>query len=74
MAQKLTGEARKAWYMYAAELRKALSPADLKTFREDLLKNAKDIASLSGGLLGAFFTVDSSEKLVLKKITDALGG
>jgi hypothetical protein len=65
-------EARKAWYMYAEALRKALTPAELNTFREDLLKTARHIAEGSGGILGTFFTVSKGEKQVLKKITDAL--
>lgn len=67
-------EARKAWYMYAQELRKVLSPAELKTFRDDLLEMARGIASLSGGILYTFFSVSHNEKTVLKKITEALGG
>jgi hypothetical protein len=67
-------EARKAWLMYAAELRKTLTPAELKTFRDDLLSTAREIASLSGGILSTFFTVSGNEKDVLKKIRDALGG
>lgn len=66
-------DARKAWYMYAQELRKVLTPAELKTFREDLLSMARSIASLSGGILSTFFTVSHNEKTVLKKITEALG-
>ena len=67
-------EARKAWYMYAQELRKTLTPEELKTFREDLLKNAKDIAQISGGIMNTIFTVSGSEKQVMKKMTEALGG
>lgn len=67
-------EARKAWSMYAQELRKVLSPAELKTFREDLVNTGREIASLSGGVLSTFFTVSNEEKAVLKKITEALGG
>jgi len=65
-------EARKAWYMYAQELRKVLSPAELKTFREDLVETATKIAELSGGVLNMFFNLTEPEKVVLKKITDAL--
>lgn len=67
-------EARKAWYMYAEELRKSLSPAELKTFRDDLVQTAKQISELSGGILSTFFNVSQTEKAVLKKMTDALGG
>ena len=65
-------EARKAWYMYAQELRKVLSPAELKIFRDDLLLTAKQIAELSGGILSTFFTVSQNEKHVMKKMMDAL--
>lgn len=65
-------EARKAWYMYAQELRKTLSPAELKTFREDLLQNARHIAELSGGFFGMFLNLSQGEKKVLQKMTDAL--
>ena len=65
-------EARKAWLMYAQELRKVLTPAELKTFRDDLLDTARQIAELSGGILWTFFTVSQGENAVLKKITDAL--
>jgi hypothetical protein len=65
-------EARNAWYMYAEQLRKTLTPQELNTFREDLLQTARYIAEGSGGILGAFFTVSKGEKQVLKKITDAL--
>ena len=65
-------EARKAWYMYAQELKKVLTPAELKTFRDDLVHTARQIAELSGGILWTFFTVSHNEKVVLKKMTDAL--
>jgi hypothetical protein len=67
-------EARKAWKMYAAELSRTLTPAQLKTFREDLLKTARDIASLSGGILSTFFTVSANEQAIIEKINEALGG
>jgi len=67
-------DARLAWFMYASELRKTLTHAELKTFREDLLTTAREIATLSGGILNTFFTVSHGEKKVLKKITEALGG
>jgi hypothetical protein len=65
-------EARKAWYMYAQELRKVLTPAELKAFRDDLVQTGRKIAELSGGILGTFFTVSQAEKTVLNKMTDAL--
>lgn len=65
-------DARAAWYMYAAELRSVLSPAELDAFRNDLLKMAKQVAETSGGVLNMFFTVSSDEQKVLAKITEAL--
>ncbi|MFT3684138.1 MAG: hypothetical protein QM783_04280 [Phycisphaerales bacterium] len=67
-------EARKAWAMYAGELRRTLNPAELKTFREDLLATAREIASLSGGILSTFFTVSANEKQIIEMINAALGG
>lgn len=67
-----TADARAAWYMYAAELRNVLTPAELNAFREDLLKTARHVAELSGGILGMFFTVSKGERTVLSKITEAL--
>ena len=63
-------EARKAWAMYAEELRKTLAPAELDAFREDLLKTARQIAESGGGILRAL--VSKSEKTVLNKIAEAL--
>lgn len=65
-------DSRKAWYMYAAELRKILSPQELTTFRTDLLEYARRIAEVSGGLLHMAFTVSANEKTVLKAIERAL--
>ncbi len=65
-------ESRKAWAMYAGELRKTLTPAELKIFREDLLKMARTVAETSGGILGMFFKVSRGEHHVIKKITEAL--
>lgn len=65
-------EARKAWYMFAQELRKVLSPSELKTFRDDLVHTARQIAELSGGFFGMFLNLSQGEKHVLQKMTDAL--
>lgn len=67
-------EARKAWAMYAQELRKVLTPEQLKTFRDDLLHDARAIANLSGGILNTFFTVSGGESEIIRKINTALGG
>jgi len=65
-------DTRAAWYMYAGELRNTLSPAELNTFREDLLTMARQVAEISGGVLGMFFNVSQNERTVLKDITAAL--
>lgn len=67
-----TEDARAAWYMYASELRKTLSKAELDTFRTDLLKTAQKVAESSGGIFGIYFSVTGNERLVMKKIEEAL--
>ena len=68
----LRSDARKAWYMYAEELCKVLSPQELATFRRDLLDSATRVAQASGGVLNVAFTVSGSEKRVLEAIERAL--
>lgn len=65
-------DARAAWQMYAGELRKSLTPKELDTFRNDLLKTAQQVAESSGGILGMFFQVSSGEHKVLAAIKKAL--
>jgi hypothetical protein len=65
-------DARKAWYMFAEELRKALSPEELASFRNDLLGYAKRVAEASGGILNIAFTVSANEAKVIKAIEEAL--
>ena len=65
-------DSRKAWYLYADELRKVLSPAELTTFRNDLLDHARRIATASGGLLSVAFQVSTNERKVLEAIERAL--
>lgn len=65
-------DARKAWRMYAEELRKVLAPAELAAFRNDLLGFARRVAETSGGLLGMAFTISSNERKVLDAIERAL--
>ena len=64
-------DGRLAWKMYAEQLRKTLSPAELKTFHDDLLANAKKVAEASGGIFG-FSKVSPSEQKVLDAINKAL--
>ncbi len=43
-------ELRKIWFLYAEELKKILSPRELKTFRNDLLERARGIVAATGHL------------------------
>ncbi|HEY2387705.1 MAG TPA: hypothetical protein VGK30_12140 [Candidatus Binatia bacterium] len=65
-------DSRKAWYMYAEELRKTLSPQELATFRQDLLDYARRVATASGGIFNMVFQVSHNEHQVLKAIEKAL--
>ena len=65
-------DSRKAWYMYAAELRKVLNAQELETFRDDLLEDARRVAEASGGILNMAFTVSGNEQKVLNAIKRAL--
>ena len=67
-----TEDGRLAWYMYANELRKMLTPAELVKFREELLAGAKAVASASGGLLGIAFEISRKEQQVLDTVAQAL--
>jgi hypothetical protein len=65
-------EARKLWYLYAEELKSTLSAKELEEFRDDLLANARSIATASGGLLNLAFTISPSEQRVLDEVEKAL--
>ena len=65
-------ESRKAWYQYAAELRKVLNEKELETFRNDLVEAARQVASASGGIVNLAFTVSGNEKKVLDAILRSL--
>jgi hypothetical protein len=65
-------DARKAWYLYAEELRKVLSPQELTTFRNDLLEYARRVAEASGGILNVAFTISNNERKVLEAVERAL--
>src|SRR5262245_16179869 len=43
-------EARKIWFLYAEELKKVLSPAELEKVRNDLLERARGIVAATGHL------------------------
>jgi hypothetical protein len=66
-----TEDGRAMWLMYAAELRKVLSAAQLTTFRDDLLKHAHKVAEASGGVFG-IATTSVSEQRVIDKVSKAL--
>jgi len=63
---------RKAWNLFAEELRRTLTPRQLDVFREDLLAYARSVATASGGLLNIAFAVGASEREALKSIERAL--
>lgn len=65
-------EGRAAWYMFAQELRKTLSPDQLSTFRTDLLKYANDVAHASGGFLGIISSISHNEQKVIDGVKRAL--
>lgn len=65
-------DSRKAWYLYAEQLRKLLSPQELETFRNDLLQMTHTVAAASGGILNIAFTVSANEKRVLAAVEKAL--
>ena len=67
-----TADGRTAWYAFAAELRKTLTPKELDGFRADLLRYAKTVAEASGGILGIVFQISPSEAAVLDKVAKAL--
>jgi hypothetical protein len=72
LARGPTEDGRQAWYMYAGELRKTLTPAELEKFRSELLAGARAVASASGGLLGVAFEISQKEQKVLDGIAKAL--
>jgi hypothetical protein len=64
-------EARKIWFLYAEELKKTLTPAELKKFRDDLLERARGIVGASGHLERLLLDV-GGERKVLAAIEKAL--
>ncbi|MGH7242849.1 MAG: hypothetical protein ACREJD_05470 [Phycisphaerales bacterium] len=67
-----TPDGRAVWMMYAAELRRTLTPAELATFRDDLLKHAHEVAQASGGLFNVFLTESKEEKREIEAVKKAL--
>jgi hypothetical protein len=72
LAQGPRPDARKAWYLFAEELRNVLSPEQLASFRNDLLGYAKRVAEATGGLLNIAFRISANEAKVIKAIEEAL--
>lgn len=67
-----TADGRVAWHAFAAELRKTLTPAELATFRRDLMVYAKSVAEASGGILGMAFQISESEARIIKDLEKSL--
>ncbi len=64
-------EARKIWFLYAEELKKALSPSELETFRTDLMERARGIVAATGHLERLLLNV-GGERKILAAIEKAL--
>ena len=67
-----TADGKLAWKMFAGELRKKLTPAELTSFRNDLLSYAHSVAKASGGVFGFGGSQSPSEKRVMEEMTKAL--
>jgi hypothetical protein len=65
---------RAVWKMYAGELKKSLSAAELATFRHDLQVYAKRVAEASGGIMGMAWQISASEQKVLNELAALLSG
>jgi len=64
-------DGRAAWYAYAAELGRKLSPAERRTVRDELVRRGRAVATASGGLLGLVRRVSDKEEAVLAAIAAA---
>ena len=64
-------EARKIWFLYAEELKKTLTPRELKTFRTDLLERARAVVAATGHLERLLIDV-GGERKILAAIEKAL--
>jgi hypothetical protein len=67
-----TEDGKLAWKMFAGELRTKLTPAELASFRNDLLSYAHSVAKASGGVFGFGGNESPSEKRVIEEMTKAL--
>ncbi|MGH7788740.1 MAG: hypothetical protein ACRERC_17855 [Candidatus Binatia bacterium] len=64
-------DGRAAWYAYAAELGRKLTPAERHTVRDELVRRGRAVATASGGLLGLGNRVSDKEEAVLAAIAAA---
>lgn len=72
LAKGPTQEMRQVWRMYCEQLKKSLNPAELATFRADLLDYAKRVAESSGGILGVVWRISPAEQAALDALTKQL--
>src|SRR5262249_39659089 len=57
-------EVRKIWFLYAEELKKVLSPAELERFRNDILDRARGIVAATGHLERLVLNVGGERKII----------
>lgn len=72
LAKGPTQEMRQVWRMYCEQLKSSLSPAELATFRGDLLDYAKRVAEASGGILGVVWRISPAEQAAIDTLTKLL--
>lgn len=65
-------ELRQLWAMYAKQLAKSLTPAELATFRADLAAYANKVAEASGGVLGIVWRISPAEQAAIDGLTKML--
>jgi len=59
-----------AWTQYMKTLSQQLTDAERKSFREELMADARSIAGAAGGILG-YGTISAEEQAMLKKLESA---
>lgn len=72
LAEGPSPDARKVWFLYAAELKKTLSAEQLAEFRADLLALCHRVAEASGGILGLVLKTSANERRVIDAVEKAL--
>src|SRR5262245_6933233 len=68
---KPSEDARKAWYLWAAELNRTLDAGERRKVREGLTGRARKIAEATGGFLGLGSKISANEQRVLDAIEKA---